>query len=880
MVFIIKNLFCLIFLHSILGSPHVNLDLTDWINKTETYVELQHTCLHVLSVTEKELNLRQIISYSLTEWPLEWNVTENNFDPKLTFADLYNQHVTSEQLYQWSASIDLIELYQFYVDQRSISNEFQSNDMDLFYNYFYDPQSVSLTKNVHQFYEQYYKPTSFASLCLDWTDVCDGYVDCINNQIDEEYCWQLKISECNENEYRCDNGQCISKEFNGDQRYTFDCLDRSDPFLYRDYLYFSTSTIEPSIHEEDIQCLRSFSHSTIQFTSSCFDEQTPSLMSDDCWSIFRPHYICYNDRFCNGFSSNKTILKFNDTTYRRPEDFQIIIDEFNSDYAYVLNVYKQLYHCNPMIAFSESTICNKSIMYQCLNSSKYDEQCPLINGTCAILDSDILFKCKSTNQCISRKLLDNGAFVIVYLHMMMRHVKMKTNMDNLQKELSFPKICNGIIDMNNILIDNQNETDETELNDGQIDCLGATDEPKLCQQDNEPLTTEYFYCKNDSNRNCLLYEWCSEDYQCLHRDEEPLLLMSFFCKRFHYFGGTREFFYLPDEMKFPQENNRIIKQETKMVDNEMKYDQQRCHRGLPLRVCYYGNECQYQNQRIRLTVQFRTYSNSRRSFLKSIDFPFLPVNRIAILLNIPSKTQLFDSCTIESCQNGRCMKYIDDPFDRTFCQCYSGQCIPDDQQLIRSEKFLFVFVHGIRCENIMKNIILPQSMIVHFIYISSKNEDFITNGSIVETISIHKKTMIIYWSYEFHIAFVQLYNNYYLILVDSKYNKSTTISRTIHSSDRCKHLNELLDMNIVNLHLLRRIKYYQKPCQDYAPELKCFYDQDYFCLCYNFTYQRRLANCFQFNSSLQHNCYGLSVCENDAQCIQDTSKCPKVSIDH
>ncbi|UJR19666.1 hypothetical protein I4U23_022801, partial [Adineta vaga] len=149
---------------------------------------------------------------------------------------------------------------------------------------------------------------SFASLYLDRTDVCDGYVDCLNNQIDEEYCWRLKINECNENEYRCDNGQCISKEFNGDQSYTFDCLDRSDPFSYRDYLYFSTTTIEPSIHEGDIQCLRSSSHSTIQFTSSCFDErkkllekiiflETLSLMSDDYWSIFR----CSFDIFPNSY---------------------------------------------------------------------------------------------------------------------------------------------------------------------------------------------------------------------------------------------------------------------------------------------------------------------------------------------------------------------------------------------------------------------------------------------------------------------------------------------------------------------------------------------------------------------------------------------------
>ena len=58
--------------------------------------------------------------------------------------------------------------------------------------------------------------------------------------------------------------------------------------------------------------------------------------------------------------------------------------------------------------------------------------------------------------------------------------------------------------------------------------------------------------------------------------------------------------------------------------------EQRCHRGLPLRVwldseqnltnttclcppSFYGNICQYQNQRVSLTIQFQTYSDSRQT---------------------------------------------------------------------------------------------------------------------------------------------------------------------------------------------------------------------------------------------------------------------------
>ncbi|CAF4052595.1 unnamed protein product [Rotaria sordida] len=37
-------------------------------------------------------------------------------------------------------------------------------------------------------------------ICLDWREVCDGQMDCINSKIDEENCWQLEINECNDNE--------------------------------------------------------------------------------------------------------------------------------------------------------------------------------------------------------------------------------------------------------------------------------------------------------------------------------------------------------------------------------------------------------------------------------------------------------------------------------------------------------------------------------------------------------------------------------------------------------------------------------------------------------------------------------------------------------
>jgi hypothetical protein len=55
------------------------------------------------------------------------------------------------------------------------------------------------------------------SVCLDWTEICDGQIDCLDGGFDEEQCWQLEINESEENEYRCKNGQCIPQSFYQDE---------------------------------------------------------------------------------------------------------------------------------------------------------------------------------------------------------------------------------------------------------------------------------------------------------------------------------------------------------------------------------------------------------------------------------------------------------------------------------------------------------------------------------------------------------------------------------------------------------------------------------------------------------------------------------------
>jgi hypothetical protein len=57
----------------------------------------------------------------MSQLPSKLHIKENTIDQKLIFSQLSKQQITSQQLYLWSAPIDLIERYQNYLNQLSKS---------------------------------------------------------------------------------------------------------------------------------------------------------------------------------------------------------------------------------------------------------------------------------------------------------------------------------------------------------------------------------------------------------------------------------------------------------------------------------------------------------------------------------------------------------------------------------------------------------------------------------------------------------------------------------------------------------------------------------------------------------------------------------------
>ncbi|CAF2407670.1 unnamed protein product [Rotaria sp. Silwood2] len=92
---------------------------------------------------------------------------------------------------------------------------------------------------------------------------------------------------------------------------------------------------------------------------------------------------------------------------------------------------------------------------------------------------------------------------------------------------------------------------------------------------------------------------------------------------------------LDNSTKYTTQRNTKILAPSSSITRKICYDEQPCRHGIPLRVwlneeknltimaclcppSFYGNRCQYQNQRISLTMQFQTISDSRRTLFAII----------------------------------------------------------------------------------------------------------------------------------------------------------------------------------------------------------------------------------------------------------------------
>ncbi len=176
----------------------------------------------------------------------------------------------------------IIERYQSYLDQLSTKN-----DSSLGQQIYYDPRLPSLYRVISDFYTKYRSESTnltcyqhlecnrgISPPCLDWTEICDGKIDCLDGNFDEEHCWKLEINQCKDNEYRCMNGQCIPKVFYHDEEENLNCIDGSDiNRKYRNDNEYKCNPSLPFIACDDIKCDSTY------LTSSSLIDVLESILS-------------------------------------------------------------------------------------------------------------------------------------------------------------------------------------------------------------------------------------------------------------------------------------------------------------------------------------------------------------------------------------------------------------------------------------------------------------------------------------------------------------------------------------------------------------------------------------------------------------------------
>ena len=311
-MFHLKYIFYFTRLSLILSTPQVNLHYTDW--PSENHNALHYNCLRVPVEDDRVSIHLEMISYCMNEFSGKFDVKKDSAFPKFTFFALSQENITIEQLYLWSAPIDLIERYQFYLNRLSISASGEGEEVfynctlprfgpvcqyELVYHY---PNHFSLNEIIDDFYHHYEYDamtnlTCYAHLqcnhglspsCLDWIEICDGKIDCLGDGRDEADCWQLEINQCRDNEYRCINGQCIPQSFYQDEGAVADCVDISDePSETIQPRIFCRYNDRPSIACEDTFVLNSYLDKQVKLRTKARYSSANRSVAGRCLSAFK-----------------------------------------------------------------------------------------------------------------------------------------------------------------------------------------------------------------------------------------------------------------------------------------------------------------------------------------------------------------------------------------------------------------------------------------------------------------------------------------------------------------------------------------------------------------------------------------------------------------
>jgi hypothetical protein len=152
----------------------------------------------------------------------------------ITFKQLKTSNVKISDLFHWNAVIEIIDLYEKYLQFSNLVN-----DNEVYCNCShltrfgkscqYDIDTEIYQRNFDYLVQIHRRSIYIAELdkkystcyiglqyqtnlfCLDWRQICNGIVDCDHGEDEPaELCLQMETNQCHpEKEFRCQNGLCM-----------------------------------------------------------------------------------------------------------------------------------------------------------------------------------------------------------------------------------------------------------------------------------------------------------------------------------------------------------------------------------------------------------------------------------------------------------------------------------------------------------------------------------------------------------------------------------------------------------------------------------------------------------------------------------------------
>lgn len=268
-------------LHSNTLEQNYNLYNTDLMSTHFSHHCFYYTIIKQYTLDEKKYESRQTIEYCIRPISNEKKtiMTNGSISSISTFDQLKRKNVSVRNLLDWSTPIDLIERYQYYLqtDDPLMMEEFYNCSSPWFgpfcqYRFYLNgsfssivTETLILKREPESLFQSNF--TCYVHLkcirgpwpiCLDWREICDGKIDCLDGGEDKKHCHELETNQCAENEYQCRNGMCINEVFLLDSYpslYSPECLDGSDEVRRKRHKGCFT---EPSFECEDTTCRSSF----------------------------------------------------------------------------------------------------------------------------------------------------------------------------------------------------------------------------------------------------------------------------------------------------------------------------------------------------------------------------------------------------------------------------------------------------------------------------------------------------------------------------------------------------------------------------------------------------------------------------------------------